>query len=295
MTLTQLRSLLISKIRYVTVCIQDTKGKCETHRYCQTNIHRKHKTEEKNKSKINTLIYVVLGESSHSSYHWLRPHVQFELPNKIARADKKSRQGCKTRRTRKERNEANGKDEKRASAPPQCRSNEICKRRDRNMRQVIYKAVLQILACIITGIIKLPRKASYLRNRNKIVQTRSNLHVKKWLERYQLVVSGSEHYISSYKYVSFPRERRTSVTEKEKKKEKRKKKREKKRKKKTERVAHIGQTSGKRADGEDKERAEKKRNDRRTSVRPQRRSRDLCERAEARGEKNEATMESSAL
>lgn len=112
--------------------------------------------------------------------------------------------------------------------------------------------------------------------------------MKKLLERYQLVVSGSEHYISLYKFVSFPRERRTSVTEKEKKK-----KREKK--KKTERVAHIGQTSGKRAGGEDKDRAEKKRNDRRTSVRPQRRSRDLCERAEARGEKNEATMESSAL
>lgn len=114
--------------------------------------------------------------------------------------------------------------------------------------------------------------------------------MKKLLERYQLVVSGSEHYISLYKSVSFPRERRTSVTEKGKKK-----KREKKKKKKTERVAHIGQTSGKRAGGEDKDRAEKKRNDRRTSVRPQRRSRDLCERAEARGEKNEATMESSAL
>lgn len=173
------------------------------------------------------MIYVVLGESSHSSYHWLRPHVQFELPNKIARADKKCRQGCKTRRTRKERNEANGKDEKRASAPPQCRSNEICKRRDRNMRQVIYKAVLQILACIITGIIKLLRKASYLWNRNKIVQTRSNLHVKKLLERYQLVVSGSEHYISLYKFVSFPRERRTSVTEKEKKRKGKRKRKQK--------------------------------------------------------------------
>lgn len=94
--------------------------------------------------------YSGLKKSSHSSYRWLRPHVLFELPYKIAGTDKKSRQGCKTRRTREERNGANGKDEKRASVPPQCRSSsEICKRRDRNTREVIYNVMLQISACII--------------------------------------------------------------------------------------------------------------------------------------------------
>lgn len=94
--------------------------------------------------------YSGLKKSSHSSYRWLRPHVLFELPYKIAGTDKKSRQGCKTRRTRGERNGANGKDEKGASVSPQCRSSsEICKRRDRNTREVIYNVMLQILACII--------------------------------------------------------------------------------------------------------------------------------------------------